>query len=99
MPMDADLITLSEATKHFPAVDGKKIHVLTLKRRIVKGVGGVKLRATKDGRRWFTTVEWIREFREACTAMACGRRRAAPNASHQKQIRQGLAELGILGRW
>lgn len=61
-------LTLAEAANHFPRRNGKKVHVKTLLRRIVNGCRGVHLRAFKDGNTWFTTVAWIREFQETCTA-------------------------------
>jgi hypothetical protein len=72
-------ITLAEAADLFPKRRGKKVHVKTIKRRIIKGCRGVRLEGFKDGGIWYTTPQAIREFREACTRQAIpaiGARRA-----------------------
>lgn len=65
---NARLITIAEAAKLFPARNGKRPHIKSIRRRILKGAGGVKLRAVRDGGRWYTTEEWVREFQEKYTA-------------------------------
>lgn len=63
-------ITLSTATSLFPRRSGRKISTATLRRRIAKGVSGVRLRAIRDGKQWFTTAEWVRRFQHELTEVS-----------------------------
>lgn len=72
MPLDfsipaANYISLSEAVKLFPQMDGKSPGRRTVKRWILTGCYGVRLWATKRGRFWVTTVAAVREFQDALT--------------------------------
>lgn len=65
------LVPLSEAARFFPRrSSGRKISVDAIRRRIVKGWRGVKLRAVRDGGVWFTAQQWVEEFLDACTRKA-----------------------------
>tara|TARA_Y100000593_G_scaffold58844_1_gene109220 strand:+ start:41 stop:442 length:402 start_codon:yes stop_codon:yes gene_type:complete len=63
-------ITLAHATSLFPRRRGRKISTATLRRRIAKGVSGVRLRAIRDGKQWFTTAEWVRRFQHELTEVS-----------------------------
>lgn len=63
-------ITLGTATSLFPRRRGRKISTATLRRRIAKGVSGVRLRAIRDGKQWFTTAEWVRRFQHELTEVS-----------------------------
>lgn len=63
-------ITLSTAAALFPRRSGRKISTATLRRRIAKGVCGVRLRAIRDGKQWFTTAEWVRRFQHELTEVS-----------------------------
>lgn len=83
---DSTPITLAQAADLFPKRDGRKLHIKTIKRRIVVGCNGVRLNAFKDGGVWFTTPRWIREFQEACTRRAMpGRERPAAQRSRSHE--------------
>ena len=64
----SDYLTLQEAARCVPGV---KPHANTLRRWIVRGVRGLRLRAVHTGR-WYTTAEWVREFLEGRTAARLG---------------------------
>ena len=57
-----DYITLSQASRLFPRRRGKTVSTATLRRRIARGVSGVRLRAIRDGRHWYTTQAWVTEY-------------------------------------
>ena len=54
---DEKLITLTEATRHLPKVDGKKVSVCTLWRWCRKGLRGAFLEYVRVGRKICTTRE------------------------------------------
>ena len=56
------LLSLSEAARACPAVDGKKPHCSTLWRWMQKGVRGVRLEHVKIGRRIVTTRPALEVF-------------------------------------
>ena len=60
--MDGEYITITEASKLFPKVNGRRISNKAIIRRIVKGVGEVKLEAITDGYRYLTKKEWVTNF-------------------------------------
>jgi len=60
--MDDEYITTTEASKLFPKVNGRRMSNKAIIRRIVKGVGGVKLEAVTDGYRYLTKKEWVSNF-------------------------------------
>jgi hypothetical protein len=59
---EEELITLTEATRHLPKVDGKKVAVCTLWRWCRKGLRGVCLEYVRVGRRICTTREAMLRF-------------------------------------
>lgn len=65
--MQTTFVTLSTAAKMFPSRNGERMHVRSIRRRIINGVHGVKLRAVRNGGQWFTTPQWIAEFLDDCT--------------------------------
>jgi hypothetical protein len=48
---DAELLTLAEATRRLPRIDGKKIAIPTIWRWCRRGLRGVRLEYTRVGRR------------------------------------------------
>lgn len=88
------LISLSEAARSFPKRNGRYPHVVSIRRRILHGAHGVKLRAVRDGRDWFTCLEWIQEFMEACTRQALPAAKADPRmtAWANEQAKRDLKE-------
>lgn len=52
------------------SVTGRRISKPTAWRWCIHGISGVRLRRQRVGGRWFTTLEWVREFMEATTEMA-----------------------------
>ena len=48
--MTSDLLTLSQAAKQLPRVNGKRIHVSTLWRWCRKGLKGIRLEYSRVGR-------------------------------------------------
>lgn len=61
------LIPITEAAKLFPKRAGKPLELRSIRRRILRGCRGVKLRAIRDGHQWFTTTDWVEEFQRALT--------------------------------
>ena len=61
MPLD-QLIALKDAALLFPFRDGKPPHLATIRRWIIAGVKGRRLRAARVGAMWYTTREWIEDF-------------------------------------
>lgn len=59
---DEELITLTEAAKHLPKVDGKKVAICTLWRWCRLGLRGVFLEYVRVGRRICTTREALLRF-------------------------------------
>jgi hypothetical protein len=59
---DEELVTLTEATKHLPKVDGKKVSVCTLWRWCRLGLRGVSLEYVRVGRKICTTREALLRF-------------------------------------
>ena len=59
---DEQLITLTEATRRLPKVDGKKISVCTLWRWCRRGLRGVSLEYVRVGRKICTTREALLRF-------------------------------------
>ena len=56
------LITLKEAVLLFPRRNGKPPHIVTVRRWILTGVKGKRLRAKQVGSMWYTTMAWVDEF-------------------------------------
>ncbi len=61
-----EFMSLTEAQKRLPAINGKRPHIQTVVRWASKGVlvngQWVKLRCTRIGRRHVTTQVWLAEF-------------------------------------
>lgn len=64
------LIDLSEAANLLPRRHGRKIHVKTIKRWIIKGCRGIRLGGQKIGDVWFTSAAWMKQFHDDCTRKA-----------------------------
>jgi hypothetical protein len=60
-----ELLSLVEATKTIPPIDGKRPHASSLWRWASKGVRGVKLEHLRVGRRVVTTREALQRFFQA----------------------------------
>lgn len=83
------MLTLSEAARLFPRRHGKTLSLVAMRRRILRGEAGVRLRATRDGRQWFTSAEWVAEFAAEVTR----RRLSQPIADRSDDYRTVLARL------
>ncbi len=59
---DEELLTLAEATKHLPRVDGRKVSVCTLWRWCRLGLRGVFLEYVRVGRKICTTRQALLRF-------------------------------------
>lgn len=59
------LLTLNEATRVLPPIDGKRPHLSTVWRWAVKGVAGVRLEHGRLGGRIVTSREALNRFAEA----------------------------------
>lgn len=59
---DEDLITLAEATKHLPKVDGRKVAICTLWRWCRVGLRGAFLEYVRVGRKICTTRQALLRF-------------------------------------
>lgn len=57
------ILSLTEATKVLPSIDGRRPHVSTLWRWAMKGIrGGVRLETARLGRRVITSKEALQRF-------------------------------------
>lgn len=76
------VVSLTEAAKALPSIDGRRIHVSTLWRWARKGVRGVQLEYIRLGHRVCTSVEAVQRFAEALARSDVDR--AAPMLRHQE---------------
>lgn len=63
-----ELLSLAQAAKACPAVDGKRPHASTIWRWMRKGIGGVRLEHVRIGRRVVTTRPALDDFFRATAA-------------------------------
>jgi hypothetical protein len=99
------LIPLAEAAKMVPpARRGKKTHLSTLLRWVLKGAKApdgtlVKLEALRVGGRWMTSREAIQRFALALTPRLDGGARPAPRtpAQRRRDDERAAKELGRAG--
>lgn len=54
---NGNALTLADAAALLPRRNGKKLHLITLKRWIIRGCRGVRLAATGLGNEWCVTLE------------------------------------------
>lgn len=66
---DERLLTLTEAAKTLPRLNGKRIATTTLWRWATKGLRGVKLETRRLGRRVVTSVDALERFSAALAAL------------------------------
>ncbi len=59
---DEELITLAEAARRLPKIDGRKIAVSTIFRWCTKGLRGVRLQYVRVGRKICTTHKALLQF-------------------------------------
>jgi hypothetical protein len=64
------LYTLTEAAKHLPTLNGRKVSVSTMWRWCAKGIRGVHLDHVRIGRRICTSVEALNRFANALAEQA-----------------------------
>lgn len=62
-----ELVSIQESPKLFPHKNGSPLAVSSIRYWILNGSRGIYLKGTKIGRTWFTSVEWVEEFIQACT--------------------------------
>ena len=100
------LLSLTEATKSIPKVDGKRPHVSSAWRWIKLGLNGVHLEHVKVGGRLCTSVEALNRFFNALAEKESGlitKPRVSPKVSTKRRTTQieaaekTLAEAGIGG--
>jgi len=74
------LLTLAEASRRLPAVDGRRVSLTTLWRWCTKGVGPVKVKLdhVRIGRRMCTTEEAVHRFMHECASAAVEFHRPEP---------------------
>jgi hypothetical protein len=70
---ETEYLSIEQAASLFPPFrQGKPTHRHTVKRWIIDGTktpsGVVRLKASKFGRRWLTTRQWVEEYTAALTA-------------------------------
>jgi hypothetical protein len=87
----ARLINLNQAADLAPHVSGKKPSISTVWRWAMQGVGGIKLRTVRAGRRVATTETWVHEFFEALDT-AARERYDTPGPSIPRPTRAGTRE-------
>jgi hypothetical protein len=56
------LVTLGQAAQHYPSVNGRKPHVVTVFRHAVRGINGAHLETTRVGGRTVTSVQAVERF-------------------------------------
>jgi hypothetical protein len=62
------VLSLAEATKYIPpSRNGRKTHLSTILRWVLRGVNGVRLEAVRLGGRWVTSKEALQRFAERST--------------------------------
>lgn len=64
-----NVISLTEAAKALPKIDGKRIHAASLWRWARKGVRGVKLDTRQLGGRLVTSLEALERFSKALSEL------------------------------
>lgn len=95
-----NLASVSEVRSLLPKHNGKSPDTTTIRRWITRGVNGVRLNATRVGKLWFTSPEWIEEFQRRCTEAALNPQQVVKRCSpkeHQKRMK--LAREVLLNRW
>lgn len=106
MVFDENLLTMSEAAKRFPPINGHRPHRNSIYRWATDGVDGVVLESVVIGRRLCTTAEAIERFCQQLSEKRIDQRAKTPapklrcRTSAQKraskaQAKRRLAELGI----
>ena len=78
------LLTLAEATKYFPAIEGKRINLSTIYRWTTNGCRGVILESVPIGARRMIPIGAIRRFNEARAAQHRARWPAAGQTSRER---------------
>jgi hypothetical protein len=87
------LITLPQAANLVPpARNGKKTHVSTVLRWILKGIDGVKLEGIRIGGRWLTSTPALQRFGERVTPDLNGERSKGPRSPSQRERAIARAE-------
>jgi len=93
---EEELLSLTEAAKRLPGrAGGKRPHVSTLYRWVLKGVRGVRLEALPMGGTLYTSAEALQRF-FAALARARGAVTSAPTANPRiEAVERELARHGI----
>lgn len=71
--MSVNYISLKHIGHRLPGRNGKAMSIPAIRRRIIQGINGIRLRAMSNGSEWFTTEQWIQEFLTAATGYPVGR--------------------------
>jgi hypothetical protein len=91
----SDLLTLSAAAKLLPHRNGRKMHVMTIKRWILRGCRGVYLKGRRVGNEWYTTAVDLAEFEVQCTARSLG---VARNPTPDTRLSEAAAVSELRGK-
>lgn len=100
------LVSLTEAVKLLPPVDGRRLHVSSLWRWAQKGVQGVRLETRRIGRRIVTSAEALERFTEKLAEVSPAGRPRKPaarkagqrsDAQRERDVAQAEAELDRAG--
>jgi hypothetical protein len=82
--LDETLLTLTEAAKALPCLrGGKRVHLATLHRWVLRGVRGVHLEAVRLGRTVVTSREALQRFAERLSAKGGPAAAASPEAARR----------------
>ena len=100
-----DIISLSQAAKVMPAVDGKRVHTSTVFRWCKKGVRGVRLEYSRLGRRIVTSREALSRFGAALAdadktprASSAGRSESPTRTPAERRRAMAAAEARLAKR-
>lgn len=86
------LLSLSEAARSIPAIDGRRPHPSTLFRWMVSGIrGGVRLEHARIGRRMVTSKEALQRFIDAVSEAPAPQHTPAPAPAPKRRTEKQRA--------
>lgn len=95
-PPTSCLLSLPQAAQILPRRrNGFPMSAITLKRWIVAGIRGVRLRGWKVATTWYTTEASLREFLRECTAATGVRTSASKERRKRAAVDDRLRQLGV----
>lgn len=95
-------ISLAASARYFPERNGRKVHIKTIRRWVLKGVrGGRKLQVELVGGRYYTRPSWCEAFIAAGNPVSEGEREPLivprMDARKEAEIKRDLAVRGYYG--